>query len=151
MLEQVGVAIFGGVPPTLEELRSGQKPERIHRLVANLEGTNSVSAEMLLSGLAALEGRRLATDFYNAFDQVTERLAVDDLNLVLMKALRVRSVTIPFPESGYTVRYTLWLDDTGYGYSQEESGDASTAQPVSCESLNTIFRSRSQEYWNGRL
>jgi hypothetical protein len=124
VVEQDGMAIFGGVPPTLEELRSGQKPEKIHRLVANLEGENSVSARMLLSALAALEGRRLAMDFYKAFDQVSERLAVDDLNLVLMKALRVRAVTIPFPESGYTVLYTLRLGDTGYGYSNEVSGDA---------------------------
>ncbi len=90
-LEQDGVALLGRPPPSLDDLRSGQNPELIHRLVGQLDGPDSVSSEMLLSASAVLDGKRLTANLCSAFDRVTNRLAVDDLNLIIMKAAAVKS------------------------------------------------------------
>jgi hypothetical protein len=149
-LEQDGGALFGTSSPTIDDLRSGQNPELIRQLVRRLDGPYSVFAEMLLSALAVLEGKHLVPEFC-AFDQVTNRLAIDDLNLIIMKATRTRSITIVIPETGDSVRYRLWRGDTGFGYSQEESRGDVGANSLYDEKADLLFRESSQKYWRERL
>jgi hypothetical protein len=115
-LEQDGAALFGEKPPSLEVLRSGGNSNLILRLVRQLEGPLSVRADTLLESIAVLEGRSIAWSLCDGFETMTNSLAVDDLNVILMKATAVGSVTISFPETGSTVRYRIRLTDTGFGY-----------------------------------
>jgi hypothetical protein len=151
ILDHDGAALFGGIPPTLEVLRTGGKPELLEQIVGNLDGTNVVAANMLLSALAVLEGKRIVRDLCNGFDKIHDDTATYYLNTILMISMRVKVATIEFPEKGYTIKYTLSRGDCDYVCSEEQSGHASLGKELSEEELNSIFRKRCQAYWRKRL
>ena len=150
-LEQAGVGLFGANPPTLAELRSPGSRERIITLVRKLEGPRSASADKLLESLAVLEGKSIAWSLYDGFETLSDRMSIDNLNVILMKSTAVKSVTIQFPETGYTIRYRIWLTDTGFGYSEEETGHSIDGQSLSEAEENLVFRNRCRHYWKTKL
>jgi hypothetical protein len=145
VLEMDGEALFDGKPPTLDALRSGDHPELIAQLVARLGGKKAGPAETLLSALAGMEGKRLAPALLLAFDQVKTMPVAHQLNVLLMKAFRLKSAAIPFPENGGEVRYTLWLREGSYGSSHTETG------ALTSQTLIESFSTRSQTFWSERI